>query len=120
MKNELLLTIRALSDMNRLRIFFALGACDELCACQMIAMLNLSGASVSRHLRVLVDADLLKSQKIGRWILFRLKRENPILEPWLTFLQTQTRTMEIFTEDLAYLQANNAQNVLEICNRREN
>jgi DNA-binding transcriptional ArsR family regulator len=120
MKNKLLLTIKALSDMNRLRIFFALGAYEELCACQIIAMLKLSGASVSRHLSILVDADLVQNRKAGRWIFFRLNRENPMLESWLTFLKTQTKTMAIFSEDLEYLQISKAQDVLETCNRRGN
>ena len=117
MKNSLLLTIKALSDMNRLRVFLALGVYKELCACQTIAMLKLSGASVSRHLSILVDAELLKKRKEGRWIFFSLNRENPMLGTWLAFLKNQTKTMDMFAKDLEYLEAINAKDVLETCKK---
>ena len=64
--------LKALADMNRLRIVTALGRHDELCACQITELLQVTGATVSRHLNVLQHAGLLDSRKEGRWIHYRL------------------------------------------------
>ena len=64
--------LKALSDMNRLRIVIALGHYEELCACQITELLQVTGATVSRHLGVLQHAEVLKSRKEGRWVYYRL------------------------------------------------
>jgi ArsR family transcriptional regulator, arsenate/arsenite/antimonite-responsive transcriptional repressor len=115
MKHDISIISKALSDMNRLRIFLALGAYDELCACQIIDLLKISGPSVSRHLSLLLDADLVKNRKVGRWIFFSLHRDNPASEAWLTFLRSQTRDISIFLEDQEYLKRTKAQDVLKKC-----
>ena len=58
--------------MNRLRIVAALGRHGELCACQITELLQVAGATVSRHLGVLRHAGLLESRKEGRWVYYRL------------------------------------------------
>lgn len=64
--------LKSLSDMNRMRIVAALSRYDELCACQITELLQVTGATASRHLSVLQNAGLLKSRKEGRWIYYRL------------------------------------------------
>ncbi len=64
--------LKALSDMNRLRIVAAFGRQEELCACQITELLQVTGATASRHLSVLQHAGLLDSRKEGRWIYYRL------------------------------------------------
>lgn len=66
--------LKALSDRNRLRIVTALGRYDELCACQITELLQVTGATASRHLGVLNHAGLVRSRKEGRWIYYRLER----------------------------------------------
>ena len=63
---------KALSDMNRLRIVAALSRHDELCACQITEVLQVTGATASRHLSILQHAGLLDSRKEGRWVYYRL------------------------------------------------
>ena len=63
---------KALSDLNRLRIVAALGRYDELCACQITELLQVTGATASRHLSVLQQSGVLDSRKEGRWIYYRL------------------------------------------------
>ncbi len=65
--------LKALSDRNRLRIVAALRKQTELCACQITEMLQVTGATVSRHMGILVQAGLVESRKVGRWIFFWLK-----------------------------------------------
>jgi ArsR family transcriptional regulator len=64
--------LKALSDLNRLRIVMALRRFDELCACQITELLQVTGATASRHLSVLQHAEILASRKEGRWIHYRL------------------------------------------------
>ena len=70
--NQSLEILKALSDLNRLRIVAALSRYDELCACQITELLQVAGATVSRHLSVLQRSGLLDSRKEGRWVHYRL------------------------------------------------
>ena len=67
---------KALADRNRLRAFAALCDHDELCACQLIELLQVSGATASRHMALLVSAGLVSSRKEGRWVYYRLNPES--------------------------------------------
>ena len=60
--------LKALADRNRLRIVIALEDYGEMCACQITELLQVAGATSSRHLSLLVNADIVKARKEGRWI----------------------------------------------------
>lgn len=66
--------LKALGDENRLR---ALLACSEreLCVCQITELLQLAPSTVSKHMSILRQADLVDSRKEGRWIYYRLSTE---------------------------------------------
>jgi len=70
--NHLLSLFKALSDRNRLRIVAALMHCHELCACQIIELIQVTGSTISRHMQLLIDANLVSSRKEGRWVYYRL------------------------------------------------
>lgn len=75
---------KALSDASRLRIVVALAGVDELCACQVTEMLGLSPATVSRHLGVLLNANLVLSRKDSQWVYYRLSDDFlPLAKQWL-------------------------------------
>lgn len=61
----------ALSDTTRLRLLIA---CldKERCVCQLVELIDLSNASISKHLAVLRNAGLLESRKEGRWVHYRI------------------------------------------------
>lgn len=113
--------LKALSDMNRLRIVSALSRYDELCACQITEVLKVTGATASRHLSVLQSAGLLDSRKEGRWVYYRLappSSTGPVFQ-WLEStlveseqLQADARTLEniveITREDLCRMQRGEA------------
>jgi ArsR family transcriptional regulator, arsenate/arsenite/antimonite-responsive transcriptional repressor len=65
---------RALSDENRVRILAILMQ-SELCLCQIIEMLQLSAATVSKHMSILLMAGLVDIRKEGRWHYYRLAEE---------------------------------------------
>lgn len=84
MKNTLGI-LKALSDRNRLRIVAALTCYDELVACQITEVLQVTGATASRHLSILHHAGLVDSRKDGRWVYFRLveSSDNELVFQWL-------------------------------------
>jgi ArsR family transcriptional regulator len=63
--------MKAVGDGTRVKILKMLQQ-RPLCVCEMRAVLGISQPSVSRHLRLLEDADLVRSEKQGMWTNFRL------------------------------------------------
>ncbi len=86
MKKQLLI-LKALSDRNRLRIVAALSSYEELCACQITELLQVSGATASRHLSQLMRAEILESRKDGRWVYYRQARTRTQAQPVMDWLQ---------------------------------
>ena len=82
--NKLLSQLKALSDANRLKMVLALFQHDDLCACQITEWLGVTGATVSRHLQQLQQAELVHAEKDGRWVHFSLSDAFPSeLRAWL-------------------------------------
>ena len=71
---QMLETFKALSDMNRLQILEML-SCGELCACDIIDGLGLSQPTISHHMKILQSADLINSEKRGKWMFYSIDRE---------------------------------------------
>ncbi|MFI5417405.1 MAG: ArsR/SmtB family transcription factor [Candidatus Lutacidiplasmatales archaeon] len=70
---------KALADEHRLLAVALLKRRKELCACEIQAATGLSHATVSHHMRVLVDAGLVEERRQGKWMYYRLAegaREN--------------------------------------------
>lgn len=66
--------LKALSDRNRTRVIAALWRFEELCACQITELLQVKGATVSRHMAILQKAGLVESRKDGRWVYYKLRK----------------------------------------------
>ena len=62
---------RALSDENRVRVLMMLSQ-GELCVCQLIEMLGLAPSTVSKHMSILRQAQLVQARKKGKWMYYRL------------------------------------------------
>lgn len=64
---------KALSDKKRLRIIrLLIQAGKELCVCEIMDSIQESHYNVSRHLRELKIAGLVKEKKVGRWVFYSL------------------------------------------------
>lgn len=64
---------KALADPHRLTILATLArAEDEVCVCDFTAALPLEQPTVSHHLRILRDAELVTSDRRGTWVYYRL------------------------------------------------
>ena len=64
---------KALSDGSRVRILMSLRK-QELCVCQITALLELAPSTVSKHLSVLRQAGLIDMRKTGRWAYYCLAK----------------------------------------------
>ena len=62
---------KAIGDESRVRALLALRD-GELCLCQIIDLLRLAPATVSKHMELLYQAGLVERRKNGRWHYFRL------------------------------------------------
>ena len=68
-------TFRVLSDPTRIKIIFALSQ-EELCVCEITALLGKTKSAVSYHLRILRNMRLVKYRKDGRLIFYTLDDEH--------------------------------------------
>ena len=68
---ELLTITKALSDESRLRCLVSIRD-GELCLCQIIQVLGLSPATVSKHMDVLERASLVRRRREGKWRYYTL------------------------------------------------
>ena len=62
---------KALSEPSRVRIMKMLQV-RPLCVCEITEVLGLSGSTVSEHLSILKDNNLVKNEKKGKIIFYKL------------------------------------------------
>lgn len=74
---------KALGDETRLRIVKYL-LDHEYCACDFTSMTKKDQTTISRHLKVLVEAGILKYEKKGRNIIYSI-RDNGVKKALLNF-----------------------------------
>lgn len=81
--------MKALSDPNRVKIIKMLQQKNDLCVCEMRAMLKLAQPTVSKHLKVLENAGLVVCRKEKLWVNYRLNttESSPYGSAMLTHLQ---------------------------------
>ncbi len=87
-------TLRALADPIRREILNLLKR-GRLSAGEIVSHFDVTAASISRHLSVLKDADLIRDQREGKFIYYELNTS--VLEDimlWLTELKGETTYAE--------------------------
>ena len=65
-------TFRALGDASRAKILHAL-LTEELCVCDLAALLGITESAVSQHLRVLRSLRIVRNRKAGRAVYYSLE-----------------------------------------------
>jgi len=67
---------KALGDPVRLRLLSMIASADggEACVCDLTPAFDLSGPTISHHLKSLREADLVSSQRRGTWVYYRANR----------------------------------------------
>jgi len=74
-QKELARISRALGDPARLRIFEGLSSSKEMFCGQVVQKYGLSPGTVSHHLKILADANLIETRREGQFIYMRSKPE---------------------------------------------
>ena len=66
--------LKALADPTRLRLVSMVAAHDggEACVCELTEPLGLTQPTISHHLKILMQAGLLRRQKRGVWAYYSL------------------------------------------------
>ncbi|HOD94923.1 MAG TPA: metalloregulator ArsR/SmtB family transcription factor [Candidatus Hydrogenedentes bacterium] len=109
---------KAIADETRARILLLLAE-EELCLCQLIALLDLAPSTVSRHMSILVQADLVLSRKEGRWKFYRLpdKRPDDLAAELLHWVSRSLKSADIVKKDKKQLVWVLKQDKKELCDR---
>src|ERR1700733_11826547 len=65
--------LKAIADPYRLTMLATLAAAtDEVCVCDFTNALPLNQPTVSHHLRILREAELVTCERRGTWVYYRL------------------------------------------------
>ncbi len=64
---------KAFCDENRIRILKQLRT-GEKCACVLLDNLQITQPTLSHHMKILCDADIVISRKEGKWIHYSLSQ----------------------------------------------
>jgi ArsR family transcriptional regulator len=74
---------KALGDETRLKIVSMLSD-KELCACKILDAFNITQPTLSYHMKMLVDTNLVNAIKDGSWVKYSINEE--VKEELLMFL----------------------------------
>ncbi|MDL5159974.1 ArsR/SmtB family transcription factor [Actinomycetospora termitidis] len=75
--SELARVFKAMGDPVRLRLLslIASHAGGEACVCDLTDVFDLSGPTISHHLKVLREAGLITGERRGTWVYYRVRPE---------------------------------------------
>lgn len=65
--------LKVLSDPNRLKIIDIL-SCGERCVCDILDFFEFTQPTLSHHMKVLMDANLVKMRKDAQWNYYSLNK----------------------------------------------
>jgi ArsR family transcriptional regulator, arsenate/arsenite/antimonite-responsive transcriptional repressor len=65
---------KAMGDPVRLRLLSLIASHEggEACVCDLIGVFDLTGPTISHHLRVLREAGLIAGERRGTWVYYRV------------------------------------------------
>jgi ArsR family transcriptional regulator len=66
------LRFKALGDPVRLRLMALIAAQPEACVCDLTPAFDLSGPTISHHLKVLREAGLVDCERRGTWVYYHV------------------------------------------------
>jgi ArsR family transcriptional regulator len=108
----------ALSDNNRLRIIAALKVYGDMCACQVVELLQVTGATTSKHLSILIQVGLIDSYKEGRWVHYRLDYSSTDFDQVMGWLENKLSQTDIIKSDKRALKEIMTVDREEICRKQ--
>ncbi|HME04872.1 MAG TPA: metalloregulator ArsR/SmtB family transcription factor [Solirubrobacteraceae bacterium] len=78
---------KALADPTRLRIIDAVrkASPEAVCQCELLPLFNMSQPALAKHLKILVSAGVLGTERRGLWAYYYTRPEWPKeLTAWLS------------------------------------
>ena len=66
---------KALADQTRLRIFEAIAAKENMTCGELVTLRGVTPATISHHLKILTDAELIECEKKGQFVHSRTMPE---------------------------------------------
>lgn len=92
-------TTKALADVNRIKILKLLQQ-RPLCVCEIQELIPLAQSTISTHLRVLTEADLISFTKNGLWVIYEFTvpkdiKLNKMLENLLAYLESDEDILDL-------------------------
>lgn len=69
--NDTVKVFKAFCDENRLRILEMLRT-GEKCACKLLDDLQITQSTLSHHMKILCDADIVQGRKDGKWVYYSI------------------------------------------------
>ncbi|WP_246798776.1 ArsR/SmtB family transcription factor [Deferribacter autotrophicus] len=101
---------KSLGEKNRLRIVLLLSE-RPMCVCEINEVLHIALSTISAHLKNLKYAGLIKDEKEGRWVIYRLsddhfvqdliKKIKDTLKNDPIFLKDKEKALKVSREDLS-------------------
>ena len=92
--------LKALADETRLRMVSLLAESDDLCGCELEAVLKLQQSNASRHLSRLRSAGVVGALKSGQWVHYTLSPPQAYAEVIRRVIETARSEDERFMRDL--------------------
>ena len=89
---------KSLGDENRLRILLMLNI-RPLCVCEITEVLDIALSTISAHLKLMKNAELIEDEKEGRWVIYRLVRGNKFLDELIVLLKDRLQNDEKVIHD---------------------
>jgi ArsR family transcriptional regulator len=74
-RRELSRISKALSDPTRLQIYEGISACKEMFCGQVVEKYGLTPGTISHHLKILADANLIETRREGQFIYLKSRPE---------------------------------------------
>ena len=74
-RNQIERISKALGDETRLRIYEAIGARRDMTCSDIVTMQGVTPATISHHLKILMDAGLIECHKQGQFVHSQAVRE---------------------------------------------
>jgi ArsR family transcriptional regulator len=72
---ELAPLFKALGDPVRLRLLSLIASTTEICVCDLTEAFDVTGATISHHLRVLRETGMVDCERRGTWVYYWVRRE---------------------------------------------
>ncbi len=74
LKNKTAVIFKAFCDENRIRIIKLLRS-GEKCACKLLEEINVTQPTLSHHMKILCDAEIVIGRKEGKWTHYSISEK---------------------------------------------